>query len=155
MARAVQKVVISNALIIKALNPPTKPVGRWSDSLAKDVHRIAVRTAPVNNPLSALHRGGVVGTYRASLKWDRRGTNGHFVRRRVYSRAPHASIVENGRRSTVGGRWERFYWAVVPGVPLATKGTRGRPGRHVLERAFAAAMWRKRRVFPDAVMRRI
>lgn len=145
--------MISNVLIIKALNPPTKPMGRWADRLARDVHRIAVRNAPVNDPLNAIHRSGIVGTYKRSLQWDRRGTNGHFVRRRIYSPVTHAIIVEKGRPSTKGGRWEVFYWNRKPGVKMAVQGTSGRGGYHVLERAFVQAMAGRRRVFPSAIIR--
>lgn len=143
------RVVISDLLVIKALNTPggSGGVWRWIEAVKRDTIKNAIRIAPTNDPLNAIHRGGVVGTYRASFRSDGRGSNGHFLRRSIYNTADHARIVEHGRRSTRGGRWEVFYWSQHPGREIRTRGTSGRHGDHVLERAFFMAMAKKRRAF--------
>lgn len=163
---ATSRAYISNALVIKALNTPGGSGGvyRWVEGFADDVLRIAVAKAPVNNPLNANHRSGGVGTYKRSFHISRIGSNAHALRRSIYNDAPHARIVEYGRRSTrfapkkVRGRyvssdpWERFTWAAIGGRVYFAAGTGGRNGNHILRDAFLAAMTRKQRTFVSATI---
>jgi hypothetical protein len=119
MARA-SKVVISDALIIKACNTPggSGGVAREMNDWVKRCKLRAINTAPVNDPANATHRGGAVGTYKASFRSKRSG-NQHVLSRAVFNIAPHAPYVEYGRRSTRFG--DKFYskhwpgWPVIPG----------------------------------------
>lgn len=132
---------ITDVQIIEALNTPGGPVFRWRDETAEMTIRIAQATGPVNDVLNALHRGGVVGTYIRSFGWDRVGSNGHQVRATITNDCDHADIVELGRHTSHG--FERFTWrsAVPPGAEVWTRrGTGGREGKHVLERAANAAV---------------
>lgn len=107
------KVYISDVLVIKACNTPG-----GSGGVAREMNKWTARcmararmTAPVNNVLNAVHRGGVVGTYAASFKRYRRG-NGHYLLRSVYNVAPHAVFVERGRSSTsfAANVWAADVW---------------------------------------------
>ena len=139
------KVFISDTLVIKALNTDTGSGGVARD-LNKTVTRILLRAranAPVNKAANAEHRGGIRGTYAASFKRSRAGSNGHILRRTVWNDAPHAIYVEKGRRSTrftpgvhSVGRWERFSWTETAGEVQWHPGTGRRDGRHTLEEAF-------------------
>jgi hypothetical protein len=164
---AVVRTEFSTALIIKALNTPggSGGVAREMDRIRRSTIALARLSAPVNNPDDAMHRGGVTGTYKAAFKSDRKGTNGHYVRRAVFNDADHAIIVEQGRRSTrkdlsllhylrlrswirrTGGvprGWERYSSVHTGGVIVTSPGTRGRDGQHTLERAFDEAIRRSK-----------
>jgi len=101
MARPRSAVYISDVLVIKACNTPggSGGVADEMNRMAKRTLQRAQMTAPVNNPQNATHRGGEVGTYKASFRRYRRG-NGHYLLRTIYNIAPHAVFVEKGRRST-------------------------------------------------------
>ena len=133
MAEGVE-VDIDDRAIITALNAPGRPVFRWRDEQARAITNRAINTSPVNSPLNAMHRGGAVGTYKASWGFDRVGSNGHVVRATIFNSADHADIVEFGRRGSSG--YERFSWTrwggEIRGVP---HGTSGRPGKHILRNA--------------------
>ncbi len=117
MARSSVKVVISDTLIIKACNTPggSGGVAKEMNDWAKRCKLRAINTSPVNDPMNATHRGGVVGTYKASFKSSRKGSNGHILRRTLLNVAPHAPYVEYGRRSTRFG--DSFYAKHWPGWP--------------------------------------
>lgn len=132
---------ITDRAIITALNTPGGAVFDWRDDTAEKVGLRAIALSPINNPLDATHRGGLVGTYKASWGWDRVGSNGHEVRATIYNAAAHADIVEFGRNSSNGP--EVFGWTqhVPPGeVDVHLHGTRGRLGRHVLLNAVNGVM---------------
>jgi hypothetical protein len=107
MAADVQ-VNISGTAVIKALNTPGGAVREWVDDVAGDITAMARNLSPVNNPLNALHRGGDVGTYKASWSWNRRGSRGHTVAGRVENSANHATIVEFGRAAST--KMQIFSW---------------------------------------------
>lgn len=135
------EVNISDVTIIAALNTPGGPVFRWRDETAELTIRIGQLTGPINDPLNARHRGGVVGTYVRSFGYDRVGSNGHQVRATITNDCDHADIVELGRHHS--SSFEIFSWrsAVPPGAIIYSKrGTGGREGKHVLERAANAAV---------------
>jgi len=91
---------ISDAAIVSALNTPGGGVHRWRDEVGSEIKSIAEATSPVNDPLNAQHRGGVVGTYKAAWDWDRRGSSGHSVVARVTNSSDHAIYVEYGRSAS-------------------------------------------------------
>ena len=131
------RVLIRGADVIRALNTPGGPVREYVDNIGKDTRRIATATAPVNDPLDAQHRGGVVGTYKASFRFDRRGSRGHRVIGRVTNSAGHADIVENGRSAS--HRWQRFSWTVWGGDIRRVDYTGAREGKHILRNALRQA----------------
>ncbi len=122
--RVASRVYISDTLVVKAMNEGGS--GGVADDLNKTMKRVrlrAVMTSPVNNPMDATHRGGGVGTYSRSFKRHRWG-NGKLILRGLYNDAPHAVIVEKGRRST---SFAEMVWAmdVWPGHYITNKdGTR-------------------------------
>lgn len=133
------EVDISDVAIISALNTPGGGVFEWRDEVAHDVIGKAIAMSPVNDINNAVHRGGVVGTYKASWGFDRMGSNGHRVRAVIYNGSDHADLVEFGRG--VSNSFEVFSWrsAVPPGSKVIREhGTRGYNGRHVLARAVNA-----------------
>lgn len=130
---------INDALIISALNSPGGSVARWRDEVAERIIGIARNSSPVNDVLNAVHRGGIVGTYKASWQWDRRGSNRHRVRATVINTADHAQQVEYGRGPTEGR--ETFSWTGWGGAIRSVKfGTRGWEGKHVLRDATNAVV---------------
>lgn len=155
MAKVLTKVVISDVLVFKALNAPGGIITKDMNKTQKRIILRAQAKAPVNNPLNATHRGGVVGTYRASFKKKRWG-NKNQLHRYVYNDAPHAIYVEKGRRSTRfppglrPGRWETFGWTQAAGAILDYPGTGARRGRHVLEEAWT---WSIRKYVSVGVIR--
>jgi hypothetical protein len=146
------KVEISEALVIKALNTPSGSGGvwRWIEGVAQQTRRNAIKIAPVGNPLDSLHRPEPPGRYKKSFRIRRVGSNQHILVRQIINTAPHAIIVEKGRRSTrfdpssKGGPWERFSWSKRGGKFGSYAGTSGRAGHHVVERSFERAMARRR-----------
>lgn len=147
---------ISEMLIIRALNTPSGSGGvyRWIHAAEKDILRAARTLAPKNKIGNARHRGGVTGTYKASFVGMDRGSRGHHLVITVHNTAKHAYIVEFGRPSTRGKKFEAFSWVQYPKRPLIyTEGTFGRKGQKTLERAFYKAMSHKRRAFITAGIR--
>jgi hypothetical protein len=135
------EVDITDIAIISALNTPGGAIHGWRNETAIAITAQAIATAPVNDPLNATHRGGVVGTYKRSFGWDSVGSNGHRVRATIFNGAGHADIVEFGRRES--GGYERFAWRgwVPPGsIDATTRGTSARPGRHILRNAVNGVM---------------
>lgn len=139
------KVLIRSTDVIRALNTPGGAVREFVDEVSLDTLRYAEAASPVNDPLNAMHRGGVVGTYLAGWRFDRRGSRGHFVLGRVLNIAKHADIVEFGRGPAYtpivskeeGG--QRFSWTVWGGVIRTVDYTGPRDGRHILRDALRQA----------------
>lgn len=105
---SVANVQVSDRAIITALNTPGGDVYKWRDEVAREVMMTAIATAPVNDPLNAMHRGGTVGVYKASFDWDRRGSSGHHTIGRVTNSADHAIYVELGRSASY--KMQIFSW---------------------------------------------
>jgi hypothetical protein len=101
-------VQISDRAIITALNTPGGDVYKWRDEVTREVKAQAEATAPVNDPMNAMHRGGTVGVYKASFDWDRRGSSGHHTIGRVVNTADHAIYVELGRSGST--KMQIFSW---------------------------------------------
>ena len=133
MARGV--VVISDALIIANANNPAGSMGtfQYLDRFARDIQSRGRATAPVGNPLDRLHDVGVVGRYLRGFGFIRLA-GGHVTRRRVYNKAPHAAVVEFGRRKSF--KYERFATKYLGGgIMEKPRGSSGRDGEHVLAKA--------------------
>jgi hypothetical protein len=141
------RVEVDDIAIISALNTPGGGVYEWRDGVGHDIAMRAMITSPINNPLNAVHREGVVGTYKKSWAWGRQGSNGHRVRAIVFNSADHAEFVEFGRSAS--NKYQRFSWSrwngdirsvggVVEGRPRL--GTRSRDGKHILRNACNSVM---------------
>jgi hypothetical protein len=136
---ATTRVNISGLALFKALHTPggSGGVRDYVDNQAVQTIQEAIRTAPVNKRGNAMHRGGKVGTYKASFHWDRRGSNKTSSQATVWNSAGHAWYVEFGRRAS--HRPEVFSWTRhIPrnSISLHEKGTSARKGKHILERAL-------------------
>jgi hypothetical protein len=136
------RVNINTATVWQGLHSRRGCVREWVDDLAETTKRNAERAAPVNDPLNAVHRGGVVGTYKRSFGISGAGSNQHSTKRTVYNSAPHARIVEFGRRPT--RKWQTFSWTFWKGDIRTVTFTEGRDGQHILENAARKAAARKR-----------
>jgi hypothetical protein len=140
------RVDIKDATIISALNTPGGAVFEWRNDTEDAVLSNAYATSPTNDVLNAQHRGGVVGTYKASWVTRRQG-NGHRVGFQIENFADHAIYVEYGRRPST--KHEVFSWTghKPPGlIDLHEHGTMGWDGKHVLRnavnaRGFATGDW--------------
>jgi len=133
------EVHVDDRAIITALNTPGGAVYEWRDQAAEGIIGIAIANSPVNDVLNAQHRGGVVGTFKASWAYDRVGSNGHRVRATVFNGADHAEFVEFGRAPSKGV--ETFSWrSFTPPGDIQTRlhGTIGYRGRHILRDATNA-----------------
>lgn len=126
------EVNISNTKIILVLNAPGGGVFDWRDDVAEEITRLCRTNSPVNKVANAMHRGGKVGTFKASWKWDRLGSNGHNVQATIHNIAGHAMFVEFGR--TGSGANQRFSWIKhkPPGSIRTHMGTGPRTGWHTL-----------------------
>jgi hypothetical protein len=130
---------VNDAAIISALNAPGRAVFQWRDDLGNAIVSAARALSPVNDPLNAVHRGGLVGTYKGSWRFSRAGSNQHRVRLTVINDSDHAEFVEYGRSPSES--WERFSWTRWQGaIRVARFGTRGYSGRHVLQHATNSAV---------------
>lgn len=98
---------------------------------------IAKATAPVNDPLNAMHRGGVVGIYKAGFRsrHTRTRTSIGFVYRNV---ANHAIFVEKGRRASA--RPQVFSWTRKGGKIRRYQFTGRRDGEWVITSAVNVAL---------------
>lgn len=131
---------INDRGIYVALHAPGGIVSELRNDIQRSALGWALDLAPINNPLNARHRGGVVGRYKASFHTDRIGSNQTSSRFTIGNDADHAYQVEFGRPVTFG--WERFAWRKhkPPGAIRAHKsGTRGYTGQHVLRDAVNTA----------------
>ena len=129
-------VKITDRLIIAALNTPGGGVYQWRDEVGREIKATAEATSPINDPLNAVHRGGVVGTYKAGWDWDRRGSSGHHVIARVTNSSDHAVYVEWGR--TASRKLQIFSWTAWGGDIRRVGGPQPVPtdarGRHLFYR---------------------
>ncbi len=121
------------------MNGPSQfqPVLLWRERTMQLAKGFAITTAPVNNPLNAQHRGGKVGTYKASFVVQRTG-NQYGRGFKISNTADHAVFVENGRSAT--RRQQYFSWSKEGGIPRWYTKTRGRPGDRIIERAVETAL---------------
>ena len=99
---------ISDRAIITALNTPGGGVYQWRDEVTKDTYATCIATAPVNNPMNAMHRGGHVGDYKKGFDWDRRGSSSHHTIGRVTNDQDYAIYVELGRSAS--NKMQIFSW---------------------------------------------
>jgi len=151
---ATVRVNVKGATVISALNTPGGAVYEWRDRLMNEIELDAFADSPVNDVLNAVHRGGVVGTYKRGWYSNRSGSNGHHVRLTVGNSADHAVYVEEGRGAS--SEFQVFSWTKWGGetkwVGRATaynfrraggrerggRGTGARPGRHILKNSTNA-----------------
>ena len=137
------RVVISDELIISALNLPGRPVANWRDRTGEMIVGEAIVKSPVNDPLNARHRAGWVGEFQQSWYWDRYG-NQHRVGARIGNVAHHALYVEEGRSASF--KRQTFSWTAwggetrTVGHDVTGSGTSARPGKHVLRNAVNTVM---------------
>jgi hypothetical protein len=95
-----KKVYISDGALIASVQHGSAGVWKWRNKLLRSTEHQAKKNARDRlemNPQNAMHRGGVVGTYLASFDKDKIGSNGWWIRGRVWNYAPHAYYVEHGR----------------------------------------------------------
>ena len=119
--------------IISVLNTPGGDVFNWRDRIANEIVNLCRENSPTNKRANAMHRGGVTGSFKASWRWDRVGSNGDEVKAFIENWAGHAVYVELGRGASHG--YEKFSWTrhKPPGsVRSHLDGTRGRTGWHTL-----------------------
>lgn len=122
---------VNEIKVIKALNTPGGAAFEWRDETALKVFERCVLDSPVNDPLNAVHRGGVVGGYKAGWRFDRIGSNGSQLRATVYNTSDHAYYVEHGRGQSSGR--EVFSWTQTGGQIIEVlRGTGGYPAKNVL-----------------------
>jgi hypothetical protein len=140
MART--RVIISDALIIKACNSPGGIVAKDLNETGRRTRLRAFAISPWGDPQDkGSHEIKVGGTYAHSFETSKEGSNGHILVRTITNKAPYASIVEFGRRSTVRrGGWEVYSTKWRNGEMLSTHGTRGWEGMNVLSRAFKGSI---------------
>jgi len=132
------KVKITDHAIITALNTPGGAVYEWRDNVGRRILDICELSSPVNDVLNAMHRNGVVGTYKFGWRGDRRGSRGHRMVARIYNEAGHAWYVEYGR--TASTKVQTFSWTKWHGqtrtiggeTEHGLTGTGPRRGRHIL-----------------------
>ena len=147
---ATVNVKITDRSVISALNTPGGPVWEFRDDVMNDITDLARRKSPVNNPANARHRGGRVGTYKASWLGRRHGS-GHHVGLTVMNTADHAQYVEEGKGPS--RKFQRFSFTGWGGeiryigpkvlrkaragrtqmkLPWGGRKVAGRPGKHIL-----------------------
>jgi hypothetical protein len=124
---------INGTTVKQWLNGTTPPgvVTLRMNLMADAALAYAIATAPTNNPLNAVHRGGVVGTYRAGIRMERTG-NQYGRGFKLIGTARHSDVVENGRSAS--NREQFFSWtrARPPGSMRWYTHTGARRGRRVL-----------------------
>jgi hypothetical protein len=124
--RGWNKVVVRNQL-----NGIGGPVREFREECLAGLKVTLPANAPVNNPQNAVHRGGKVGTYAKSFKFDRLGSNQFGLQFRVYNTAPHAKYVEMKRRKA-SRRMQKFSWTGWGGEIRDNQTTKARLGsKHV------------------------
>ncbi len=109
------------------LNGVGGPVREFREKCIAELKVTLPANAPVNNRLNAMHRGGVVGTYARSFKFDRMGSNQVGLQFTASNTAPHAKYVEmTSRRASK--RYQTFSWTWWGGKVRKEQETRRRPG---------------------------
>jgi hypothetical protein len=137
------RVDIKDALIISALNRPGGGVNDWRNGTEEQLLARCYATSPVNDRLDAVHRGGVVGVYKASWVTRRQG-NGHRVGFQIENFSDHAIYVEEGRGPS--HKFQTFSWTRWGGEIRSVggraggRGTFGRDGKHILRDATNSVM---------------
>jgi hypothetical protein len=146
-AKATTRVRIDNAALRRQLFGVggTGGVAAYRDALTGEVLRQGRASSPVNDPLNALHRDGVVGTYKKSWK-AYTDVTGWSARALAGNTAGHAVYLEFGRKESKKPQkfsWARFpqkgvFWFVGRKFSWFDR-TRARPGRAIVQRAVRAA----------------
>jgi len=122
------------------MNGPSEqpaPVLVWRERAMALALSTAIATAPVNNPKNAAHRGGVVGTYKASMHTRRTG-NQYGRGFNLSNTAHHAEIVEHGRSAS--NKDQYFGWVRDPSSPRWYRRTAGRDGDRIIQKAVETAL---------------
>jgi hypothetical protein len=146
-ARATTRARIDNVALRRQLFGVggTGGVSAYRDALAGEILRQGRSSSPVNDPLNALHRDGVVGTYKKSWK-AHPDVVGWSAQARAGNTAHHAVYLEFGRKGST--KPQKFSWAKFPqkGVFWFVgrkfswfNWTRPRPGRAIVQYAVRAA----------------
>lgn len=141
---------VSNRLLVRSIHVGTGGVGKWRTVTTRMLEAQCIALAPVNKPGDAVHRGGVVGTYRDGFDTDNRGTRGTRLIGRVTNSAPHAVYVEWGRSAS--NKDQFFSWTRHGGIPQWYTGTRARAGRHVMKRAGEIIALRRHATWDDRTL---
>jgi hypothetical protein len=146
-ARAATRARIDDAALRRQLFGVggTGGVAAYRDALAGEILQQGRAWSPVNDPLNALHRGGVVGTYKKSWKaatavagWSATAQAGNTARHTVY--------LEFGRKESKKPQkfsWKKFpqkkvFWFVGRKFSWFER-TRARPGRAIVQYAVRSA----------------
>jgi len=128
--------------VARGLNGFGGPVWRWREATMQATLFATLLAAPINNPLNATMPGHAApGGFKRGLAVDRRGSNQFQLRFNLTNSAPHAEVVEFGRRRTFSS--EVFGWVghSPPGeIGEHRRGTAGRPGTHVMGTTMAAVV---------------
>lgn len=150
---------ITKQSVWRAVNTPGGPIYEWRDRMMQQTQDRATVSAPVNNPLNARHRGGVVGTYKRGFRTRRTG-NQNGVGAVIWNITDHAIFVEEGR--SMSTKFQLFSWSKYPGQLVYVNGrgflrnlggwaadaddigfigrkTKARPGKHILANALRYA----------------
>lgn len=137
MAKVTIVSTVTRQSVRLATNTPGGCVRDFVDDLVEEARNYAVAASPKNKVANAMHRGGVVGTYKASWRTDRRGSNGSNVQGRLSNDADHAIIVEEGRSAAF--KWQKFSWTKWGGGIQSVRSTKARRGRHIAAKAIEKA----------------
>lgn len=116
---------------------PDTVLWRARDGWMHDTMLASHAAAPINNPLNAVHRGGIVGTYAASFH-SHRTVSARAIGFVAGNRSEHASVVEWGRSGS--SRPQRFSSVRSRGVIEWHNATRARAGQYVMTDAVNYAM---------------
>jgi len=147
----ITKVDVDDLKVWRQCNRPggTGGVGAYRDAWLSQAKTVAVASSPVNDPLNAVHRGGVVGTYKASWRVSHDAAPVWVAAGRLSNTADHAIIVEKGRSES--RKPQLFSWTkwggkikwvgidpskarYAAGFPVSGKmSTKARAGSHVAE----------------------
>ena len=124
---------ISATQVHLALNAPGGLVFEWMRETLNAIEQLAMANSPVNNPLNAMHRGGVVGTYKRSWSTTPPITSADGVSGSVSNSAAHAYFVEEGRGPALQTE-QVFSWTGFkpPGSIHQVMNTKGYPRQRVL-----------------------
>lgn len=143
---------VHDRLLVRSLAVGSGGVGKWRTVTTRVLLAECIATAPVGNPLDALHRAEKPGRYKAAFRSDHRGTKGKRFIGRVTNNAPHARYVEEGRGAS--GKPQFFSWSRIPGsadwyVPDWFDRTRAREGLHIMEKAGERIALRRHAAWHD------
>lgn len=136
MAQGV-RVHISNAQLKAATVGSTGVLTDWAHGVADDFIAQFHRRVEDNLESNAMHRGGVVGGYRAGIGADV-NQNQYGLQIRGTNSAAHAAYAEFGRGPSQ--KWQYFSWSKKGGRGAWYSSTRGRDGQHAMRSAMNATM---------------